>query len=63
MRLVKNNQVVIPSGITNQFVAKCFAANGGASAAGISTFPAFNYNSPELRSLWDIAPEQNQCVA
>jgi hypothetical protein len=43
--------------ITNQFTAKCFKADGGASAPGTSTFPAFTYYGNALRTEWNITPE------
>ena len=53
----KTGQLVLPATITNQFLAKCFKADGGAAAAGTSKFPAFSYNGQSLRTSWNIAAE------
>ncbi|KAI1785843.1 hypothetical protein LXA43DRAFT_100295 [Ganoderma leucocontextum] len=56
-RSTHSGQLVLPATITNQFLAKCFKADGGATAPGTSKFPAFSYNGATLRSQWNIAAE------
>ena len=53
----KTGQLSLPASITNQFTAKCFKADGGASAPGTSKFPDFSYNGATLRAQWNIARE------
>ena len=55
---------MLPSSITNHFLAKCFKVDGGAAAAGTSNFPAFSYNGQTLRTEWNIAAETaGECSA
>ncbi|KAJ6577590.1 hypothetical protein B0H19DRAFT_564102 [Mycena capillaripes] len=56
-REIQTGQLVLPASITHHFTAKCFRADGGASAPGTSTFPAFTYNGNVLRREWNIAAE------
>ena len=58
----RTGQLSLPASITSLFTAKCFKADGGATAPGTSKFPDFSYDGETLRAEWNIASETGECA-
>ena len=58
----RTGQLSLPASITSLFTAKCFKADGGATAPGTSKFPDFSYDGETLRTEWNIASETGECA-